>query len=153
MLLFCILSLVNVILQTMKTVFTVKSTRNTAAMINAVTFAFYNIVIKQLSDFDVTTTVIVTAAANYIGVHISFMLIEHFRKDNIWNVKAVACREDAPAIEAAFITNDINYIMVPAGDKYLFELYSRTQQDSAMIKGILKPYPVEYHVQEILKHL
>ena len=68
---FTVCSLVNVILSTMKTILTVRSTKVVASIINAVTYGFYAIVVKQLASLDLTVTVIVTIVTNLIGVYFS----------------------------------------------------------------------------------
>ena len=65
---FFICSLINVMLSTCKTVLTIKATKGVATLINACTFGFYAIVVKQLASFDLIYTVSVTIITNIIGV-------------------------------------------------------------------------------------
>ena len=78
---FTVCSLVNVILSTMKTILTVRSTKVVASVVNAVTYGFYAIVVKQLASLDLTVTVIVTIATNLIGVYLSMWLMDKMKKD------------------------------------------------------------------------
>ena len=68
-------SLVNVMLSTVKSILTVRSTKNVAAVINAITYGFYAIVVKQLAELSVPVTVIVTIITNLIGVYISMWIL------------------------------------------------------------------------------
>ena len=83
---FTVCSLVNVILSTMKTILTVRSTKVVASVINAVTYGFYAIVVKQLASLDLTVTVIVTIATNLIGVYLSMWLMDKMKKDCLWKI-------------------------------------------------------------------
>ena len=84
---FTVCSLVNVILSTMKTILTVRSTKVVASIINAVTYGFYAIVVKQLASLDLTVTVIVTIATNLVGVYLSMWLMDKMKKDCLWKTK------------------------------------------------------------------
>ena len=83
---FTVCSLVNVILSTMKTILTVRSTKVVASVINAVTYGFYAIVVKQLASLDLIVTVIVTIATNLIGVYISMWIMDKMKKDCLWKI-------------------------------------------------------------------
>ena len=59
-------SIINVILNTIKSIVTIKGSTRAAAIMNAVTFGFYTIIVKQISDFEVVT-VPITIFANLFG--------------------------------------------------------------------------------------
>ena len=75
-LIFFVCSFINVMLSTMKSILTVRSTKNVAAIINAVTYGFYAIVVKQLADLDIPITVVVTILTNLIGVYLSMWILD-----------------------------------------------------------------------------
>ena len=151
---FTVCSLVNVILSTMKTILTVRSTKVVASIINAVTYGFYAIVVKQLASLDLTVTVIVTIATNLIGVYLSMWLMDKMKKDCLWKI-SVTTRDKNLAKK---IENfDIEYTMSPIQYKnetyYSIEIFSKNQKDSTIIKNILNEYKVKYNVTEITKTL
>lgn len=151
---FTVCSLVNVILSTMKTILTVRSTKVVASIINAVTYGFYAIVVKQLASLDLTVTVIVTIATNLIGVYLSMWLMDKMKKDCLWKI-SVTTRDKSLAKK---IENfDIEYTMSPIQYKnetyYSLEIFSKNQKDSTIIKNILNEYKVKYNVTEITKTL
>lgn len=151
---FTVCSLVNVVLSTMKTILTVRSTRTVASIINAVTYGFYAIVVKQLASLDVTVTVIVTIATNLIGVYFSMWLMDKMKKDCLWKI-SVTTKDQSIAKK---IENfDIEYTMSPIQYKnetyYSIEIFSKNQKDSTIIKNILNEYNVKYNVTEITKTL
>ena len=151
---FTVCSLVNVILSTMKTILTVRSTKIVASVINAVTYGFYAIVVKQLASLDLTVTVIVTIATNLIGVYLSMWLMDKMKKDCLWKI-SVTTKDKSIAKK---IENfDIEYTMSPIQYKketyYSIEIFSKNQKDSSIIKNILNEYKVKYNVTEITKTL
>ena len=151
---FTVCSLVNVILSTMKTILTVRSTKVVASIINAVTYGFYAIVVKQLASLDLTVTVIVTIATNLIGVYLSMWLMDKMKKDCLWKISVTT--KDKNIVKK--IENfDIEYTMSPIQYKketyYSIEIFSKNQKDSTIIKNILNEYKVKYNVTEITKTL
>ena len=151
---FTVCSLVNVILSTMKTILTVRSTKVVASIINAVTYGFYAIVVKQLASLDLTVTVIVTIATNLIGVYLSMWLMDKMKKDCLWKISVTT--KDKSIVKK--IENfDIEYTMSPIQYKketyYSIEIFSKNQKDSPIIKNILNEYKVKYNVTEITKTL
>ena len=83
---FCICSLVNVILSTLKTLIMVNAGRGSAIIINAVCYGFYTLVVKQLTSVDYMTAVTVTILANIVGVWISYKIMDLFKKDKLWRI-------------------------------------------------------------------
>ena len=151
---FTVCSLVNVILSTMKTILTVRSTKIVASVINAVTYGFYAIVVKQLASLDLTVTVIVTIATNLIGVYLSMWIMDKMKKDCLWKISVTT--KDKSIIKK--IENfDIEYTLSPIQYKketyYSIEIFSKNQKDSSIIKNILNEYKVKYNVTEITKFL
>ena len=151
---FTVCSLVNVILSTMKTILTVRSTKIVASVINAVTYGFYAIVVKQLASLDLTVTVIVTIATNLIGVYLSMWLMDKMKKDCLWKISVTT--KDKSIVKK--IENfDIEYTMSPIQYKketyYSIEIFSKNQKDSTIIKNILNEYKVKYNITEITKTL
>ena len=151
---FTVCSLVNVILSTMKTILTVRSTKIVASIINAVTYGFYAIVVKQLASLDLTVTVIVTIATNLIGVYISMWIMDKMKKDCLWKISVTT--KDKSIVKK--IENfDIEYTLSPIQYKketyYSIEIFSKNQKDSTIIKNILNEYKVKYNVTEITKAL
>ena len=151
---FTVCSLVNVILSTMKTILTVRSTKVVASVINAVTYGFYAIVVKQLASLDLIVTVIVTIATNLIGVYISMWIMDKMKKDCLWKISVTT--KDKSIVKK--IENfDIEYTLSPIQYKketyYSIEIFSKNQKDSTIIKNILNEYKVKYNVTEITKTL
>ena len=151
---FFVCSLINVILSTMKTVLTVKANKFVASLINAITYGFYTIVVKQLTSLDLTISVIVTIITNLIGVYISMWLMEKFKKDCLWKIsvttKDSSLVEKLKPFDISYTVTDVTY----DGKKYCnIDIFSKNQKDSTIIKTILNQYKVKYNITEITKKL
>lgn len=149
---FFICSLINVMLSTLKTILTVKASKGVATIINAITYGFYAIVVKQLASLDLITTVTVTIVTNMIGVYVSMWLLEKTKKDCLWKISVTT--KDNTLVEK-LEKFSISYVMNPVQYKkqtyYNIDVFSENQKDSSIIENILKEYKVKYNITEINK--
>lgn len=149
---FFICSLINVMLSTLKTILTVKASKGMATIINAITYGFYAIVVKQLASLDLITTVTVTIVTNIIGVYASMWLLEKTKKDCLWKISVTT--KDNTLVEK-LEKFSISYVMNPVQYKkqtyYNIDVFSENQKDSSIIENILKEYKVKYNITEINK--
>lgn len=149
---FFICSLINVMLSTLKTILTVKASKGVATIINAITYGFYAIVVKQLASLDLITTVTVTIITNIIGVYVSMWLLERTKKDCLWKISVTT--KDSTLVEK-LEKFSISYVMNPVQYKkqtyYNIDVFSESQADSSIIENILKEYKVKYNITEINK--
>ena len=149
---FFICSLINVMLSTLKTILTVKASKGVATIINAITYGFYAIVVKQLASLDLITTVTVTIITNIIGVYVSMWLLERTKKDCLWKISVTT--KDNNLVEK-LEKFSISYVMNPVQYKkqtyYNIDVFSENQKDSSIIENILKEYKVKYNITEINK--
>lgn len=149
LLIFVILNVVNVILQTVKSIATVRCGKWGASLINATAYGLYTVVLVYTAmDFPLWEKVIVVAVANLIGVFVVKYFEEKARKDKIWKIEATLRRENAKAFIAEVKKANIplNYVET---EKYIIvNCYCNTQTDSGKIKPILDAYKVKYFVSE-----
>ena len=91
---FFVLQLVNVILNTLKTLIMAKTdSKHASAIINAVTFGFYTAVVQQVATVDLYITIPVTVITNIIGVYISYWLMNKCKKDSLWRIEIYVKRK------------------------------------------------------------
>ena len=123
-----------------------------ATIINAITYGFYAIVVKQLASLDLITTVTVTIVTNIIGVYVSMWLLEKTKKDCLWKISVTT--KDNTLVEK-LEKFSISYVMNPVQYKkqtyYNIDVFSENQKDSSIIENILKEYKVKYNITEINK--
>lgn len=156
LLVFFTLALLNVALSTVKSVWTVKGSRAQATLINAIAYGFNAIVIKQITTFDTTTTIIVTILSNLIGVYCSMWLLNCIRKDRLWTISVTAHNETVGEILMKELNEkDIAFrkytISKRTKETIGLDIFSENKIQSEIIKNILSrhKYSVKYHVYEV----
>ena len=145
---FCICSLINVILSTLKTLIMVNAGRNSAIVINAVCYGFYTLVVKQLSAVDYITAVVVTILANIVGVWISYKIMDLFKKDKLWRI-TVSLKNGKELEECIKQLEQYNIGFTQIKGCFSIDIYSYSQSESSIIKSILSNYKHKYFVQEM----
>ena len=145
-------SLINVILSTLKTLIMVNAGRTSSIIINAVCYGFYTLVVKQLSSVDYITAVVVTIGANVVGVWISYVIMDMFKKDKVWRITATLKNDTEMKFCIGQLERyNIGYVAIEKTNS--IDIYSYTQQESTIIKNILSNYKHKYFIQEMQKTL
>lgn len=149
LLLFVILTILNTIIQTVKSIATIKCGKWVAALINAVAYGLYTYVIFFTSSegLDLHAKALITALANLIGVFVVKYFEEKARKQKLWKVEATVPAKYQGAVH--FDLKDIphNYIE-GVGNYTLFNFYCATQAESAKVRDIINQYGAKYFVSE-----
>lgn len=148
LLIFIVLSIINVIFSTIKSIVTIKSGPWVASIVSALYYGYYNIVlIYTVADFPLWQKVVVTGGCNLVGVFIVKYGEERARKDKLWKVELTVPTEYKNAIDFDLRTVPHSYIEL--SDKHtLFNFYCATQADSAKVKAIANQYEAKYFVAE-----
>lgn len=98
-LIFVGLNIVNVIIQTVKSLCTVKCGKGVAALVNALAYGLYTIVtIYMLCDLDLWVKAGVVAGCNLVGVYIVKWCEEKARKDKLWKVEMTVPKGDRKSV-------------------------------------------------------
>lgn len=150
--LFCVCSLINVILSTLKTLIMVNAGEKMSILINAICYGFYTLVVKQLGAVDYVTAVVVTILANVIGVWISYRIMNFFKKDKLWRI-TVTLKSVEQFTECVTQLTKYNIGYTPIENSNSIDIYSYNQKESLIIKNILGNYDYKYFIQEMAKSL
>ena len=153
LIIFIILNIFNVILQTVKSICTVKCGKTVAAIVNAVAFGLYTVVIVYTNaDLPLIQKVLVVALSNLIGVYIVKWVEEKKRKEMLWKIEFTVLEKNTSSVanllDLAHIPN--NYIE-NVGKYTIFNAYCATQKQSESVKEIIKEYNAKYFVSETKK--
>ena len=150
LMLFIILNIVNVILQTVKAIATVKCGKTVAALVNAIAYGLYTIVIVYTNcELNLWIKVAVVGVANLIGVYVVKYFEEKGRKDKLWKVEATILRTHLDHVHADLVQEGIAHSYISNVGKYvLFNIYCPTQKESAKAKKIMDKYNAKYFVSE-----
>lgn len=149
LLLFIIMNIVNVIIQTVKSIATIKCGKTAAAIINAIAYGLYTyIVVLTMCDLPLLAKCLIVAGANFVGVFVVKLIEEKSRKDKLWKVEATVSREVALDLVRKLKANDLPYNYVDINKYYLFNVYCATQTQSTKVKEVLNTYHAKYFVSE-----
>ena len=144
---FIILSIVNVILQTIKSIATMKCGKTLAAIVNAVAFGLYTVVLVYTNcDLPLYLKAIIVALCNLVGVWIVKYFEEKARKDKLWKIEVTIPAEQAPQMIADCEYYNLTYNYVDIRKWYLFNFYCPTKKDSSNVKHLRKSYDAKYFV-------
>ena len=149
--LFIILTVVNVILNTARTIITVKGGLFWSSFISAIAFGFYTIVIiYTVCDLPMWIKATTTALANFVGTYFVKWIEIKVRKDRLWMVDVVLTGYQIYAAKSYLDPWKIQYIEIPISnsDSSQFHIYSKTQDESRHIKELLEGYNAKYVVLE-----
>ena len=147
---FVVLNVVNVVIQTVKSIATIKCGKLTAAVVNAVAYGLYTIVlVYTVCELDLWLKAVVVAVANLIGVYVVKVLEEKARKDKLWKIEATILRGYTQELHSLLDRVDIPHNYLENVGKYtLFNIYCETQKESALAKELLNKYKAKYFVSE-----
>lgn len=149
--LFVVLTVVNVVLQTARTIVTVKGGLFWSSLIASVAFGFYTIVIiYTVCNLPMWMKATVTAIANFVGTYFVKYIEQKVKKDRLWMVDVVLTGPQIYAAKSYLDPWKIQYIEMPISnsDSSQFHIYSKTQDESRHIRDLLKTYNAKYVVVE-----
>lgn len=147
---FVVLNVVNVIIQTVKSIATIKCGKVSAAIINAVAYGLYTVVlVYTVCELDLWLKATVVAVANLVGVYVVKVLEEKARKDKLWKVEATVTPSDVGNVQVELDKLNISHNCFRTSGEYrVFNIFCPTQKESAQVKAILDKYHAKYFVSE-----
>ena len=150
LILFIVMNIINVVIQTVKSIATIKCGKWGAAIINAIAYGLYTyIVVLTMCDIDLLTKCLIVAGANFVGVYVVKLFEEKARKDKLWKVEATVLRGWTKELHAKLVEAEIPHNYLENVGKYtLFNIFCETQAQSAKAKAILDNYNAKYFVSE-----
>ena len=150
LLVFIGLSIVNVILQTIKSIATVKCGKGVASLLNAVAFGLYTVVtVYTMCDLPLFVKAFVVAFCNLVGVYIVKFMEEKARKDKLWKVELTVRGNRTPVLARELEELDIPFNYIDNVGKYtVFNIYCATQKESAFVRELTTRHNAKYFVTE-----
>lgn len=147
---FIVLSIINVIFSTIRSIATIKSGKTVASLLSGGYFAFYNIMlIYTVADFPMWEKCVITFICNVIGVWIVKFIEEKMRKDCLWKVEASILDTQKKQVEEMLTVSRISFNYIEGIGKYtIFNIFCSTREQSVAVKEILKNFNAKYFVAE-----
>lgn len=143
---FFLISLVNVILSSTKSICTVRYGRGINVLANVVAYSFYTIVVKQTAGLPLEITVVATAAANALGVWLSYVILDRIQKDRLWKIEVVVAQEHTIALHEELKDIPHNYIEI--GPRVLFNFYCGARSETSQVIKHCKKYKGKFFAIE-----
>ncbi len=147
---FIILNVFNVIIQTIKSIVTIKCGKSVAAVVNAVAYGLYTVVtVYMLCELSLWVKALVVALCNLVGVYVVKLIEEKSRKDKLWKIECTI-----PSDQVLYLCCDLkekvpfNCYDVNESDYVVFNIYCSTQLQSAYVKECLQNRKAKYFVSE-----
>ena len=145
---FCILNIANVIIQTVKSIATIKCKKTVAAIVNAIAYGLYTVVVVYMvCELPLWLKVTVIAIANLIGVYVVKLFEEKGQKDKLWKIEVTIPTDYKNIVDATFRKIPHNYIVI-SNKHTLFNFYCESQEESREIRKLVKQYDAKYFVTE-----
>lgn len=150
LLLFIILNVVNVLIQTIKSLATVKCGKTIASLVNAIAYGIYTVVLVYMNcDLLLWQKVLVVALTNLVGVYVVKFIEEKIRKEKLWKVECTIPKDEVVQMLDDCEYYELSYNFLVIDDKYTaFNFYCPTQADSKKVKTLLQSYNAKYFVTE-----
>ena len=146
---FIILNIINVVIQTIKSIVTIKCGKGMASVVNALAYGLYTVVVVFMSadGLGLFWKAVIIGLANLIGVYIVKLCEEKARKDRLWKVELTVPTMYLDAVDYDLKAVPHSYIRL--SDKHtLFNFYCATQEESRKVKDIANQYGAKYFVAE-----
>lgn len=134
---FVILNIVNVIIQTVKSLATVKCGKTVASIVNAVAYGLYTVVVVYtVCDLPLWLKVVVVGVANLIGVYVVKLIEEKSRKDKLWQITITIPKTKEKIADELLI--GISHSKIELKDYNVYTCYCSTQRDTLEVTNICK---------------
>ena len=141
LLVFIGLNIANVIIQTVKSIATVKCGKGVAAIVNAVAYG--------LCELSLGLKALIVALCNLIGVYVVKWCEEKARKDKLWKIEATVFEPYTKSLHLDLTAEEIPCNYIPKIGKWsVFNIYCDTQEKSKKVKVLLDKYEAKYFVSE-----
>ena len=151
LILFVVMSIINVIIQTVKSIATIKCGKGVAAIVNAVAYGLYTyvIVLTANDNIDLLAKCFIVAGCNFIGVYVVKLFEEKARKDKLWKVEATVPVANVSELSAVLEEYKLPYnCFKTSGEHRIFNIYCATQEQSKFAKLALDGHFAKYFVSE-----
>ena len=146
---FVILNVLNVIIQTAKSIVTIKCGKGIAALVNAIAYGLYTVVLVYMNcDIPLWEKVIVVGSANLIGVYIVKFFEEKSKKDKLWKIEFSLKKGYFNSAVEELNINDISHNSSIFDEYVTITAFANTQEETTIINNIIKKYNAKYFITE-----
>lgn len=156
LIIFSALTIINVILSTIKSLCTVRCSSLISAIANGITYSVYTFVIffTTADGMPLWMKAAITAVANFFGVYVAnFLFDKIFTKIVRWKVEVSVSNESAIDFQRQLRENEYEYYVCGYSSTWkAYAVFCATKAQSELLKKIMPP-EAKYNVVECVKHL
>lgn len=146
---FVVLNVLNVVIQTVKSLATVKCGKVAAALTNAVAYGLYTVVVVYMvCELPLWLKVIVIGLCNLVGVFVVKFIEEKMQKDKLWKVEMTVPKGMQVNVIDELDRTGISFNSTVCHKWALFNCYCATKQESHNVREIGKKYGAKFFATE-----
>ena len=157
---FVLLNVANVIIQTVKSLATVKCGKMIASIVNAIAYGLYTVVVVYtVCELPLWLKVVVVGLANLIGVFFVKLGEEKMKKDKLWKVEMTIKPRYKNEVEKILKHNEcrdfiflnqlnISYNYIDLEKWIVFNIYCENQKESSLVREICDRFKAKFFVTE-----
>lgn len=146
---FIVLNVINVILQTVKSLLTNKGNKWTAAVGNAVAFGVYTVLLVYMNcDLTLWSKVFIVGGCNLVGVFVVKLAEEKMQKERLWKIELTTAKGDSCDLAHDLRAAGISFNYTDVHKWTVFNCYCSTKYESAKVKKLADNYQAKYFASE-----
>lgn len=146
---FIILNLINVALQTVKSLLTNKGNKWSAAIANAVAYGVYTVLLVYMTcELSLAAKVIIVGSCNLVAVFAVKWLEEKMQKNKLWKIELTISRERQEDFALMLEGADISYYNISDGKWAHFYCFCGSREESAAVREIAKKFNAKHFASE-----
>lgn len=140
LIIFIVANIINVVIQTIKSICTINCGKWTAAWVNALAYGFYTyIVILMSADLPLLSKCIIIGLCNLIGVYVVKAIEEKMAKERLWKIEMTVPTKYRFVLDTSLSAIPHSYMVIT--DKHtVFSIYCDTKEQSRTVRELAKRY-------------
>ena len=149
LLFFIVLNVVNVILQTVKSLLTTKGNKWSAAFGNAIAYGVYTVLLVFMTcELSLLAKVFIVGGCNLVGVFVVKLAEEKIQKDRLWKIELTIDKEDGEALAEQLAADGISFNWTTLDKWALFNCYCPTRHESHIVRETANLYDAKFFANE-----
>lgn len=149
LLFFIALNIVNVVLQTIKSLLTMKGNKWAAAFGSAIAYGVYTILLVYMTcDLTLWAKVFIVGGCNLVGVFAVKLIEEKMQKDRLWKIELTIDKEDGASLAEQLKEEGISFNWHILDKWALFNCYCPTRYESHIVRETAKNYNAKFFANE-----
>lgn len=135
---FVVCTLLNVLIATIKSIMTIKGSKLSAAIWNAVSCGLYTyiVILTANSSLSIFAKILITAGCNFVGVYGIKYLEEKMRKDRLWKIEMTVPAENRERLVNVLAVANIPHNYIEGIGKYsIVNAYPATHDQTKIVRS------------------